>query len=280
MLFADTHFTSESHFAPCCIIGLTGRIWKCLIFWWWHKVSTNALGLLWLSRNRNNLTEGRVHLVLKSGTPVQIHNIFCATGISFWQIFEPKNIFKNARWHDANAAAARWELILIREVKTRMLSGPKALFFEDGVFTFLSSRSSSLATSKKLGEAQCLKAPTRRLVLAVWSSCEPPPSWCDHETRPESCGWLQHRHFVFVCVFFFLSTGLDKQQRNTTWANTQTSAGVDAGWEPVPAWRMPRPFVVREEKVPVLREDGCMGLGLPRTFIRWLRFWGREEQMD
>lgn len=25
--------------------------------------------------------------------------------------------------------------------------------------------------------------------------------------------------------------------------------------------------------VPVLREDGCIGLGLPRTFIRWLRFW-------
>lgn len=39
-----------------CAMWLTGRIWKCLIFWWWHKVSTNALGLLWLSRNRNNLT--------------------------------------------------------------------------------------------------------------------------------------------------------------------------------------------------------------------------------
>lgn len=25
--------------------------------------------------------------------------------------------------------------------------------------------------------------------------------------------------------------------------------------------------------VPVLREDGCRGLGLPRTFIRWLRFY-------
>lgn len=34
---------------------LTGKIWKCLIFWWWHSVSTNAFGLLWLSRRRNNL---------------------------------------------------------------------------------------------------------------------------------------------------------------------------------------------------------------------------------
>lgn len=161
-----------------------------------------------------------------------------------------------------------------------MLSGPKASFFEDGVYTFLSPRSSSLDTFKKLGGAQCLKAPTRRLVLAVWSSCGPPPSWCDHETRPESCGWLQQRHFVFVCVCVFsLSTGLDKQQRNT-WANTQTSAGVDAGREPVSAWRTARLFVVKEEKVPVLREDGCMGLGLPRTFIRWLRFWVRKRRAN
>lgn len=33
----------------------TGSIWKCLIFWWWHNVSTKALGLLWLTRSRNKL---------------------------------------------------------------------------------------------------------------------------------------------------------------------------------------------------------------------------------
>lgn len=37
----------------------TGSIWKCLIFWWWHKVSTNALGLLWLTLTRNNLCSKR-----------------------------------------------------------------------------------------------------------------------------------------------------------------------------------------------------------------------------
>lgn len=37
----------------------TGSIWKCLIFWWWHKVSTNALGLLWLTLTRNNLCRKR-----------------------------------------------------------------------------------------------------------------------------------------------------------------------------------------------------------------------------
>lgn len=37
----------------------TGSIWKCLNFWWWHSVSTNALGLLWLTRTRNNLHMGR-----------------------------------------------------------------------------------------------------------------------------------------------------------------------------------------------------------------------------
>lgn len=26
----------------------------------------------------------------------------------------------------------------------------------------------------------------------------------------------------------------------------------------------------------MLREDGCRGLGLPRTFIRWLRFYAEE----
>lgn len=37
----------------------TGSIWKCLIFWWWHNVSTNALGLLWLTLSRNNLCSER-----------------------------------------------------------------------------------------------------------------------------------------------------------------------------------------------------------------------------
>lgn len=37
----------------------TGSIWKCLIFWWWHNVSTNALGLLWLTLSRNNLCSRR-----------------------------------------------------------------------------------------------------------------------------------------------------------------------------------------------------------------------------
>lgn len=37
----------------------TGSIWKCLIFWWWHNVSTNALGLLWLTLTRNNLRDKR-----------------------------------------------------------------------------------------------------------------------------------------------------------------------------------------------------------------------------
>lgn len=103
--------------------------------------------------------------------------------------------------------------------------------------------------------------------------------------RPWNQTWVLwmtagQRHFVFVCVCVFsLSTGLDKQQRNT-WANTQTSAGVDAGREPVSAWRTARLFVVKEEKVPVLREDGCMGLGLPRTFIRWLRFWVRKRRAN
>lgn len=31
--------------------------------------------------------------------------------------------------------------------------------------------------------------------------------------------------------------------------------------------------------VPVLREDGCIGLGLPRTFIRWLRFCGEKNKI-
>lgn len=66
----------------------------------------------------------------------------------------------------------------------------------------------SLDTLKKLGGAQRWKAPTRPLVLAAWSSCGPPPSWCDHETRPESCGWLQHRHFSWFFVLFFLSLSL------------------------------------------------------------------------
>lgn len=26
-------------------------------------------------------------------------------------------------------------------------------------------------------------------------------------------------------------------------------------------------------RVPVLKEDGCRGLGLPKTFIRWLLFY-------
>lgn len=37
----------------------TGSIWKCLNFWWWHNVSTNALGLLWLTLTRNNLCNKR-----------------------------------------------------------------------------------------------------------------------------------------------------------------------------------------------------------------------------
>lgn len=57
---------------------------------------------------------------------------------------------------------------------------------------------------------------------------------------------------------------------------------------PVDHWKTQTP-VLREEKsmrrqavdqvvVPVLREDGCMGLGLPRTFIRWLRFCGGPKK--
>lgn len=38
---------------------LTGKIWKFLIFWWWHSVSTNAFGLLWLSRRRKSLGNGK-----------------------------------------------------------------------------------------------------------------------------------------------------------------------------------------------------------------------------
>lgn len=41
------------------VLVLTGRIWKFLIFWWWHRVSTNAFGLLWLSRRRNSLWSGK-----------------------------------------------------------------------------------------------------------------------------------------------------------------------------------------------------------------------------
>lgn len=84
--------------------------------------------------------------------------------------------------------------------------------------------------------------------------------------------------FVLCFLFSHLSTGLDKQQRNT-WANTQTSAVVDAGREPPSAWRTLGGVCGLEEKVPVLREDGCMGLGLPRTFIRWLRFWVRQRRV-
>lgn len=34
----------------------------------------------------------------------------------------------------------------------------------------------------------------------------------------------------------------------------------------------------RSVVVPALREDGCMGLGLPRTFIRWLRFCKKRNK--
>lgn len=44
----------------------TGSIWKCLIFWWWHNVSTNALGLLWLTLTRNNLCNKREGCVIKN----------------------------------------------------------------------------------------------------------------------------------------------------------------------------------------------------------------------
>lgn len=46
----------------------TGSIWKCLIFWWWHKVSTNAFGLLWLTLTRNNLCSKRKQGDIKKQT--------------------------------------------------------------------------------------------------------------------------------------------------------------------------------------------------------------------
>lgn len=103
-------------------VRLTGRIWKCLIFWWWHKVSTNALGLLWLSRNRNSLTEERrqslFQLLHKQQDIQYISQLRFHFGGFSTKTFEKLN---------ANAAAVPWELFLILWVKARMLSGQKAV---------------------------------------------------------------------------------------------------------------------------------------------------------
>lgn len=54
----------------------TGSIWKCLIFWWWHNVSTNALGLLWLTLTRNNLCSKREAGHVKNKQQTEKRNVF------------------------------------------------------------------------------------------------------------------------------------------------------------------------------------------------------------
>lgn len=58
----------------------TGSIWKCLIFWWWHNVSTNALGLLWLTLTRNNLCNEREGYVIKNRNKSSSWHLFTFSG--------------------------------------------------------------------------------------------------------------------------------------------------------------------------------------------------------
>jgi len=67
-------------------MGLTGKIWKCLIFWWWHKVSTNAFGLLWLSLNRNNL-RGKILWLI--GLPSFKTAVNISHHINIWKMSYP-----------------------------------------------------------------------------------------------------------------------------------------------------------------------------------------------
>lgn len=55
---------------------LTGSIWKCLIFWWWHNVRTYALGLLWLTLSRNNLHSRRREINLCEKQSKYIQKMF------------------------------------------------------------------------------------------------------------------------------------------------------------------------------------------------------------
>lgn len=113
---------------------------------------------------------------------------------------------------------------------------------------------------------------TRLLGLVAWSFCGPPLSWCDHETIPVSCGSLKDRHLglsIFITtlhqwVYQPRARHLVKSFCCGLWPwSAQGNQCCICLW-----------FEVR---VPVLREDGCRGLGLPRTFIRWLRFYVEEE---
>lgn len=154
---------------------LTGKIWKCLIFWLWHSVNTNAFGLLWLSRRRNNL-------------------------------------------------------------KQRMTEK----HFRKKCGGILDSPESSSG---------------RDVVLPVYLTL----------LNNHFVGFLSHDPTVEPQL------GPVNYWRETEEMEVSLRQGLKCGTRRSP---------IRRKHTLELKEDGCRGLGLPRMFIRWLRFWEEFKQQE